>query len=501
VESDAANSGFAGRTFDSAPRIGVYDNDSAQRATICKIISRIGARAIKMVHAQLPKYSSKCCVAIVGIGTEIHDEELQIIRDLKATGFRILACGEGLELWSVKVRCLPLLAGAEQLLDKATPDFNERLRRALERMLALEKRNQEEAQQIKSTMGEMGMVGESAEILRVFRTTVLFSALSDLPVLITGETGTGKEGLAHALHQLDKKRCSGPLVPVNCGAIVPSLAESEFFGHRRGAFTGAERDRKGLIRSAEAGVLFLDEIGELDGMLQAKLLRVLEDSHVLGVGEDCDVEVNVRVVAATSRDLEEMGRQGGFRLDLFHRLNVLSIGVPALRERADDLAPLIGHFLEKYRTLSGGVPAAVSSEFFEALRQVELPGNVRQLENIVRQALARRDTDNPLGLRDLPLELLQQLSASSAQPPPQVEIREFDPAEIVNHIIRLLEVNEWNLSRSLETCERHAMEAVMRRVAGNQSKAARLLGITPRSVYNKIHKHRLDFSKVSPQRL
>ena len=119
-----------------------------------------------------------------------------------------------------------------------------------------------------------------------FPQVVSFSALSDLPVLITGETGTGKEGLARALHQLDRKRCRGPFVPVNCGAIVPSLAESEFFGHRRGAFTGAERDRKGLIRSAEAGVLFLDEIGELDAVLQAKLLRVLEDSHVLGVGED-----------------------------------------------------------------------------------------------------------------------------------------------------------------------------------------------------------------------
>jgi transcriptional regulator with PAS, ATPase and Fis domain len=283
---------------------------------------------------------------------------------------------------------------------------------------------------------------------------------------------------------------------VNCGAIVPSLAESEFFGHRRGAFTGADRDRKGLIRSAEAGVLFLDEIGELDGVLQAKLLRVLEDSHVLGVGEDSDVEVNIRVVAATSRDLEKMGRQGCFRTDLFHRLNVLSVEVPALRERPDDLPFLTDHFLEKYRSLSAAVLPEVSAEFLEALRQVELPGNVRQLENIVRQALARRETDNPLGLSDLPLELLQQLSAS-AQPFPQIEDSEFERTEIGNYIVRLLEGSEWNLSRSLEKCERHAIEAAMRRVAGNQSKAARLLGITPRSVYNKIRKHRLSCSKIS----
>jgi DNA-binding NtrC family response regulator len=145
----------------------------------------------------------------------------------------------------------------------------------------------------------------------------------------------------------------------------------------------------------------------------------------------------------------------------------------------------------------------VSADFLEALRQVELPGNVRQLENIVRHALARRESDDPLDLRDLPVGLLQQLSTSapSAQPPPQVESGEFGRSDIMNYIVRLLEVNEWNLERSLETCERHAMEAAMRRVAGNQSKAARLLGITPRTVYNKMHKHRLGPSKASSREL
>jgi DNA-binding NtrC family response regulator len=503
VENNAPNLNYGSKTSDSAPGIFVYDKCPVHRAIICKIVSRAGARAIELTNVQQPTRSPKCCIAVVGMGPEIDGEELRIIRELNVTGFRIIACGEGVESWSVKVRCLPLLAGAGQLLDKAATDFTPCLRRALKQALAMETKNQQEVQQIKSMMCAMGMVGQSPAMMRVFHTVVSFSALSDLPVLITGETGTGKEGLARALHQLDRKRCSGPFVPVNCGAIVPSLAESEFFGHRRGAFTGAERDRKGLIRSAEAGVLFLDEIGELDGVLQAKLLRVLEDSHVLGVGEDRDVKVDVRVVAATSRDLEEMGRQGRFRTDLFQRLNVLSIEVPALRERPDDLAPLIRHFLEKYRTLSARIPAGVSADFLEALRQVELPGNVRQLENIVRQALARRESDDPLDLRDLPVGLLQQLSASapSAQPLPQVENRGFDRAEIMNYIVRLLEANGWNLSRSLEACERHAMEAAMRRVAGNQSKAARLLGITSRSVYNKMHKHRLGSSRVSSREL
>ena len=196
---------------------------------------------------------------------------------------------------------------------------------ALAHILSAEAKKQEEAQQITSVMRDMGMVGSSTAMMHVFRSVIRFSTLSDLPVLIAGETGTGKEGLARALHRLDPKRRGGPFVAVNCGAIAASLAESEFFGHRRGAFTGADRDRKGLIRSAEGGVLFLDEIGELDAALQAKLLRVLQESRVLGVGEDRDIKVDVRVVAATNRDLDQMGQQSRFRADLFHRLNVLSI--------------------------------------------------------------------------------------------------------------------------------------------------------------------------------
>jgi DNA-binding NtrC family response regulator len=485
--------------FDPVPSILVYDKCPEHRTIICQIVSSAGARPIELTNLRPPQCSPRCCISVVGMGTEIEGEELRIIRELKLTGFRIIACGDEVESWSVKVRCLPLVAGAGRLLDKTAPDFTDCLRAALEQTLAIEAKNQREAQQIKSAMRAMGMVGQSAAMMRVFRRVVSFSKLSDLPVLIRGETGTGKEGLAHALHQLDQKRCRGPFVAVNCGAIVPSLAESEFFGHRRGAFTGAERHRTGLIRSADAGVLFLDEIGELDAVLQAKLLRVLEDSHVLGVGEDRDVKVNIRVVAATSRDLDQMGRAGSFRTDLFHRLNVLSIDVPALPERADDLPVLTEYFLKKYQTLNATVRVTgIGAEFLEALRQLELPGNIRQLENIVRHALARRETDSPLGLRDLPMELLQQLSASAppAQPAPRVENIEFERAEIAKNVVRLLEVNEWNLSRSLEACERLAMEVAMRRAGGNQSKAARLLGITPRSVYNKLHKHRFGSSNV-----
>lgn len=175
---------FGSKVFDPVSTVLVYDKCPAQRATIRKIVNRAGARAIELINVQQPPCSPSCCIAVVGIGTEIDDEELRVIRELKTTGFRIIACGEGVESWSVKVRCLPLVAGAGELLDKAAADFSKYLRRALKQALAIETKNQQEAQQIKSMMGAMDMVAESAAMMRVFRTVVSFSALSDLPVLI-----------------------------------------------------------------------------------------------------------------------------------------------------------------------------------------------------------------------------------------------------------------------------------------------------------------------------
>ena len=180
---------------------------------------------------------------------------------------------------------------------------------------------------------------------------IRISRVSDVPTYITGETGTGKELLAKAIHSLDAKRRSGPFVAVNCSAISPGLAESELFGHRRGAFTGADRDRKGLIRAAQGGVLFLDEIGDLDAALQTKLLRVLQENRVLAVGEERDVPIDVRVVAASNRNLLAMVANGTFRADLFYRFTVLTVHVPPLRERRADIPPLIAHFVQKYQDL------------------------------------------------------------------------------------------------------------------------------------------------------
>ena len=339
-------------------------------------------------------------------------------------------------------------------------------------------------------------------MVSAFRWVLRVSRLSDLPALITGETGTGKQLLAHAIHRLDAKRRTGPFVAVNCGAINPGVAESELFGSRRGAYTGAHQDRAGLIRAAEGGVLFLDEIGELPGPLQAKLLRVVQESRVLAVGEDREVPVSVRIIAATNRDLLAMVREGLFREDLFHRLNVLSIHIPPLRERPTDVGPMIDHFLKKYRSLDPAGSPSVGPAFVEALTRVALPGNIRQLENLVRHALVNKEDDQPLTLeRPAPRGLAaagrgdshgigptEGAGGSSAQPAAHAAAARGLPFPLIS----VLEAHEWNLSRSLEVLRAHcSWRRHSRRRAANQTYAARLLGITPRSVYNKIRKHNL----------
>jgi len=485
-------------TPETAHRVILWDEHKDELQKISRIIRSAGAWPIlieKLSDLALLQHSAECCVAVVVTGAVPGGAGTQAIRDLRARGFKVIACEDGVRSWTIKIKCLPLLAGAGQLLDRSSAEFPCALREVIERIVRAEVQKCSEEHHVKATMRRMGMVGESGTLMRVFRSVIRFSALSDLPVLITGETGTGKEGLARAVHRLDPKRGQGPFVAVNCGAISAGLAESEFFGHRRGAFTGAERERKGLFRSAEGGVLFLDEIADMQLALQTRLLRVLQENRVLGVGEDNETEVSVRVVAASNRDLGQMIKESRFRSDLFHRLNVLSIHVPPLRDRPEDLGPLLEHFLRKYESLSFAGALAAGTDFLEALQQIELPGNVRQLENLVRQVLVRKTTNLPLSISDLPVEILLQLSGTegpSAQNPE--EPSRIDPETLATSVNRLLDASSWNLPRSMELCERHALEVAMARTQGNQSRTAKLLGITPRSVYNKLCKYKLKIT-------
>src|SRR5215831_6677459 len=385
----------------------LWDPQPARLQTVSRIIAACGAQpcwlseAFTIPHAGHPCH---CPLVVVALGGYPPPDQptLAHIRRLRQHGCSVIGYDDGAQAWPLRVRCQVLLAGASWVLDSTQAGFAEELRRLLEQLLQAEARRQEEEHRVKHMMQTLGSVGESPAMMAVFHTVLRISPLSDLPVLISGETGTGKGLLAHAIHQLDRKRCQGPFLALNCSALSPGLAESELFGHRRGAFTGADRDRKGLFRAAEGGVLFLDEIGELDHALQAKLLRVLQEHRVLGIGDDHEVAVNVRIIAATNRSLDAMVQQRTFRADLFHRLHVLAIHIPPLRERPADLKPLIEHFLEKYQGLRPTGALSADPEFIEALTQLQLPGNARQLENLVRWALIHKNDDTSLTLRDLP---------------------------------------------------------------------------------------------------
>jgi len=385
-----------------------------------------------------------------------------------------------------------LLAGATHVTNSRTDDFLSQLRRqvelAAERVLAA----QAEEAILLSIMSAAGFAGRSAATFSLFRTLPDISSLTDLPVLITGETGTGKELIASAIHSLDSKRSRRPFVSLNCAALPEQLAESELFGHQRGAFTGAERERVGLFRSAEGGVLFLDEVGELSGSLQSKLLRVLQTGRLRSVGADREVEINVRVIAATNRRLDEMTLHGSFRQDLYHRLNVLCLHIKPLRERPVDIEPLIQHFVQKHGVLwrTKGRPV-LGLDFLQALQKSSLPGNARQLENLVRRALVDWEGNGPLSLRELPPEIWRELSAVAAIPAFKQD-RSAEPETmsgpgLEEHAVEYLQQHGWNLLQAVRYLESVLVRGALRVSGGNQSEAARLLGITPRSVYNKLH--------------
>lgn len=485
----------------------VLDRGDLHRSCLEQIIAQCGAtlrwlRDISEVGGA--RATSRANVLLVALEDELSPNAplLDALHALKGSGLSILVFADGAHNWPIRARCLPLVAGASNLLDSSRSDFESELLQLLVQLFQAEARRQEDERCIKQNMIQAGIVGESQSMLAVFRTVLRVSVLSDLPILLTGETGTGKELLAHAIHASDPKRRSGPFISVNCGAISAGLVESELFGHRRGAFTGADRDRKGLVRSAHGGILFLDEIGELEDGLQSKLLRMLQEKTVLGVGEDDETSVDVRVIAATHRRLEQMVKEKKFREDLFYRLNVLSIHTPSLRERPGDIRPLVDYFFQKYRALAPALPLSVEDEFIEALAEAGLPGNVRQLENIVRQALVKKEDIAPLTLADLPPEMLQQLSRwqpalreESHGPPRSVDDRPLASSpqrDVTSSVVRLLDANNWRLNGSLASCEKLLLEAALRKTRGNQSQTARLLGITSRSVYNKLRKYHLN---------
>jgi transcriptional regulator with GAF, ATPase, and Fis domain len=485
-------------------RVLICDTGTAQLSVVTQAVSDAGAKPIVVENSNSESVRSfSCPIALVGFSEapESTVPALEKVRALVDCAITVIGYGDGIQKWPLKNRCNILIAGAHAIFDSSLNSFAQELRCTLSEILRLQTLRLVEEKRIKSKLESLGIIGESRTMQAIFKLIDRAAVLSDLPILITGETGTGKELMVSAIHKLDPKRSTGPLIALNCGAITAGVAESELFGHRRGAFTGADRDRRGLIRAADGGILFLDEIGDLDLSLQSKLLRVLQENRVLGVGEDRESPVNVRVIAATNRNLEEMVSAGEFRDDLFHRLNILTVHIPALRHRRGDIEPLVKHFVEKHKTLSGGQALPVDAEFIEALMWLEMRGNARELENLVRRVLVNRKSDGTLSLADLPPEVLGKLVAESvgardskhpthdtaAEPPAGHHLDDYDVS-----LFRLLQLHHGDLAETLEHCEHSLIASALSQTKGNQSLAARLLGITPRSVYNKLRKYRLS---------
>jgi len=492
--------------LDGPSQVVVCERRAERFQTVSQIVGECGSQTLQCAgYSALDSLPASPGTTFALVGLEECPAEnspaLNAVRGLTRRGLFVICYADHALKWPIGIRCNVLLAGALILVDSAKPEFSRELLEILEQVLRLETDKRVAEAAVNQQMRELGIIAESRVMFSIFSWVLKASTLSDLPVLITGETGTGKELLVNAIYHLDRKRSRGPLVAVNCGAITAGVAESELFGHRRGAFTGAERDRPGLIRSANGGILFLDEIGDLEPALQAKLLRVLQENRVLGVGEDREAPVDVRVIAATNRNPEEMAQQGTFRADLFHRLNILSIHIPPLHERPADLAPLVQYFIEKYRPISNMKTLSVAPEFVEALAQLQLPGNVRELENLIRRALVKKTTASPLGLSDLPKEILGELAGQQPKPSLEKETADNNRArrpreisaglELEASLFQLLQAHDGSLTRTMDHCERLLIGSALEDSHGNQSLVAKALGITPRTVYNKIRKHGL----------
>ncbi len=322
-----------------------------------------------------------------------------------------------------------------------------------------------------SNQQELNVIdGSSAKIQDVLR---MVSRLKDTrtPVLITGESGTGKELVARAIHfrgSMQKR----PFVAVDCGSLVPTLIESELFGYEKGAFTGAMKTKQGLFQSANTGTIFLDEIGELPLELQAKLLRVLQEKEVRPVGSNDKVKVDVRIIAASNRDLESSYRAGTFRKDLYFRLNVVTVHLPALRERKSDMVALVRSFLARYAPEENVqvTPAAMHSLF-----QYDWPGNVRELENCIERAIALGN-HRTIDVQDLPAAIRM---AGPALPVSAEAPAAGASAPTPN-------------STDLEDIERQTIERVFQQVGGDKALAGKMLGISRATLYRKLKRYHID---------
>ena len=342
-----------------------------------------------------------------------------------------------------------------------------------------------------------GIIGQSTTRAEVFKVLGKV-APTDSTVLVTGESGTGKELLVRALHA-NSRRADKPFVPINCGAIPKELLESELFGHEKGAFTHAIRSRPGRFELADGGTIFLDEIGEMDLSLQVKILRVLQEKEIERVGGTGSKKVDVRVVAATNRDLEQEVAAGHFREDLYYRLNVIPLHLPPLRERGGDVLLLAEHFLEQFCRRKERPPLALAPETRRILAAYSWPGNVRELVNFMERLSILVDGDTVMAA-DLPAKILDQVGDVASLPEPEPPApapavapgaaRDGVPGEggFVWPTLSVLEDKGMNLKDFLDTVEGRLIDEALERADGVKNQAAEYLGIKRTTLIEKLKK-------------
>jgi DNA-binding NtrC family response regulator len=444
----------------TAVRLLVVDDEPEMREVLAEalsawgyevVVAASGREAVESVATQL----FETVLLDVNLGP---DNGVDVLRELRANDDAVdVIMMTGYPTVSTAVQTLR--DGAADYLSKPLnlDELRHILGRVLERRLL-----RREVSTLRRQLGEQlttrDLLGTSPA-MKAVKDLVARVAPSDSSVLIEGESGTGKELAAAAIHR-DSPRRRGPFIPVNCAAVPANLLESEFFGHVRGAFSGAVADALGLFRSAHGGTLFLDEVGELPLELQSKLLRVLQERQVRPVGSTKTFDVDVRLIAATNRRLDDAVRDGRFRQDLFYRLNVVRIGIPALRERKSDVPVLVHHFIARLNARYGREVQGIAPEALAALRAYHFPGNVRELENALERAYAL-GARHTIGLADLPPLALTTGAPDGGGPLP-----------------------------TLAEMERDLVTRALQRHDGDRKRAAGALGISERTFYRLLKEHR-----------
>ncbi|MBN9616369.1 MAG: sigma-54-dependent Fis family transcriptional regulator [Acidobacteriales bacterium] len=455
----------------------VVDDDEMVRKSCCEIAAQLG------------------CAGVVGAGNAtaaqaiLKDHQIDLILlDLKLPGGGGMSLLEQVKMLHPETAVVVMTAfatvssaveamriGASDYLTKpfALEDLTRVLERAGQRH-HMDVQSRQLRERLRTQAGMGGMVGRSPEMEKLYR-ILSKVAFSTHPVLILGESGTGKELVARSIH-FNGTNAAKPFIPVDCGALVPTLIESELFGHVKGAFTGADRAKEGLLASAGGGTVFLDEIGELPLDLQAKLLRALQEKEVRPVGATQTRPISARVLAATNRDLSAMVEQGRFRKDLYFRLNVVNLRIPPLRNRREDVAPLAMHFLARMQQETG-VERVFSDETLRMLTEYDWPGNVRELENAIERACAL-SSGPVLHMGDLPTQLQDfRMQRHTATLDEDGAADTGDSAMPRPGIVSIAEM------------EKQAILETIRQLNGDKLMAARLLGIGKTTLYRKLKEY------------